>query len=330
MVAGYQSSLHSGQLKQSIVKIHAMSIEIIGAESIGVRSLCCLLTFQDRRIVIDPGLSLGYMRHGLMPHPVQVAAGRQVREQILSALNGATDVVFSHFHGDHVPLLDANPYQLSIESLPAGFQQLRGWSKSADGLSAKMNKRFSDLSELMGSNMQVAEGMTVGPLSFSSAVPHGEHSSTLGTVMMTRIEMEKMVFVHASDIQLLDAETVDRIITWQPDIVLAAGPPLYLDQLGSAARDNAWDNALRLASHIETLIIDHHLMRCTEGVVWLDKLSGAAGKKVYSAADFMRVPQQLLEAQRAQLYEKMPVPDGWHDRYARGLINLDAYLETTA
>ena len=43
-----------------------MSIEIIGAESLGVRGLCCLVTLPDRRIVIDPGVSLGYVRHGLL------------------------------------------------------------------------------------------------------------------------------------------------------------------------------------------------------------------------------------------------------------------------
>jgi len=298
-----------------------MTLEIIGAESMGVRSLCCLLTVQDRRIVIDPGVSLGYMRHGLLPHPMQIAEGRKVREKILHSLNNATDVVFSHFHGDHVPLLDANPYQLSIQSLPSKFHELRCWSKSDDGLSSKMNKRFRDLVDLLGTNLQVAEGQSEGYLSFSQAVPHGELNNNLGTLMMTRVKMENRVFVHASDIQLLDDLTVDQVIDWQPDIVLAAGPPLYREQLSKIERERAWDNALRLALNIDVIILDHHLMRSMEGEVWLDELSAAVGKKVYCAADFMGRPRQLLEAQREQLYEKMPVPDGWHDDYAKGLID---------
>jgi predicted metallo-beta-lactamase superfamily hydrolase len=305
-----------------------MSLEIIGAESMGVRSLCCLLTCKDHRIVIDPGVSLGYMRHGLLPHPVQIAEGRRVREKIIGALKDATDVVFSHFHGDHVPLIDANPYQLSIKSLPPGFHELRCWSKSDGDLSPKMNKRFRDLSKLLGSNLKTAEGRSEGRLSFSRAVPHGELNSDLGTVMMTRIEMDSSVFVHASDIQLLDAPTVDRVIDWQPDIVLAAGPPLYLEKLSKTERDSAWDNALRLASNIDTVILDHHLMRSVEGAVWLDELSVAVGKKVYCAADFMGRPRQLLEAQRNKLYEKMPVPAGWHDSYTRGLVNTEEYFDT--
>jgi len=82
----------------------AFRIEIIGPESLGVRSLCSLVTTRDRCILVDPGLSLGYVRHGLFPHPLQVVIGRTTRMRILHALNSATDVVISHFHGDHSPL----------------------------------------------------------------------------------------------------------------------------------------------------------------------------------------------------------------------------------
>ena len=304
-----------------------MNIEIIGAESMGVRSLCCLVTLPDRRIVIDPGVALGYVRHGLLPHPLQIAVGRRVREKILQVLENATDVVFSHFHGDHVPLLDVNPYQLSIQSLPTRFHELRCWSKSDDDLSAGMSKRFRDLVDLLGANLQVAEGRSEGPLSFSRAVPHGAPGSSVGTLMMTRIEMDNRVFVHASDIQLLDDLTVDRVIDWQPDVVLAAGPPLYLDRLNKAGRERAWGNAVRLAQSIDVVILDHHLMRSEEGAIWLDELSAAVGKKVYCAADFMGRPRRLLEAERAQLYEEMPVPHGWHDNYAKGRVDTGKYFD---
>jgi hypothetical protein len=303
-----------------------MSLEIIGAESLGVRSLCCLVTLLDRRIVIDPGVSLGYVRHGLLPHPLQIAVGRRVREKILRVLHNATDVVYSHFHGDHVPLVDANPYQLSVRTLPSGFRELRCWSKSDVDLSADMSKRFHDLADLLGKNMQVAEGRSEGPLSFSRAVPHGASGNNLGTVMMTHVEMDSQVFVHASDIQLLDDATVDKVMDWRPDIVLAAGPPLYLDRLSNGARQRAWGNAVRLAQEIDTVILDHHLMRSVEGVVWLEELSATVGRKVYCAADFMARPRQLLEADRVKLYEQMPVPDTWHDDYVNGRVDPDEYL----
>jgi len=305
----------------------AMNIEIIGAESMGVRSLCCLVSLPDRRIVIDPGVALGSVRHGLLPHPLQIAVGCRVREKILRVLNNATDVVLSHLHGDHVPLVDANPYQLSVRALPARFRELRCWSKSSVDLSAEMSKRFHDLANLLGANMQVAEGCSEGPLSFSRPVPHGASDRNIGTLMMTRVEMHDQVFVHASDIQLLDAPTVDQVIDWQPDIVLAAGPPLYLGRLSKAGRERAWDNAVRLAQSIGIVILDHHLMRSEEGAIWLDELSTAVGKKVYCAADFMGRPRRLLEAERLQLYEKMPVPLGWHDDYANDRMDTGEYFD---
>ncbi|MEE4252927.1 MAG: hypothetical protein V2I50_02680 [Desulfuromusa sp.] len=303
------------------------SIEIIGAESLGVRGLSCFIHAGDRRILIDPGIALGYRRHGLLPHPRQVAEGERVRRRIIVALTEATDVVFSHFHGDHIPLGEANPYQLSIRHLPTNFQHLRVWSKATNDLGAKMNHRASDLAQLLGQNLHPAEGVSDGPMTFSKAMPHGSKGSQQGTVMMTRIDLGNKVFLHASDIQLLDATTVDFIIAWKPDIVLAAGPPLYLEALPDEQRTAAWHNALCLAHNVDTLILDHHLMRDPQGLKWLDNLSVEAGKRVYCAADYMGRKRLLLEAERTQLYETMPVPPQWHEKYEQGLISAEEWLQ---
>lgn len=304
-----------------------MNLEILGAESLGVRSLCCRVTLPGRCLVIDPGVSLGYLRSGLLPHPLQIAVGRRVRNRILQALSHATDIVFSHFHGDHVPLLNANPYQLAFRQLPPGFGRLCCWSKSDDDLSGNMRKRFEDLSELMGPNLHAAEGRSAGSLSFSRAVPHGARESNRGTVMMTRVDANQRVFVHASDIQLLDEGAVRQVIDWRPDIVLAAGPPLYLNRLSPGDEERACRNALRIAEKVDIVILDHHLMRSRQGARWLDELSHKAGKKIYCAADFMGLPRRLLEAKRDILYERFPVAGGWHARYAGDSSVLDAALD---
>ncbi len=304
-----------------------LEIEIIATESLGVRALCCKVDFGDRSIVIDPGVALGYQRHGLLPHPLQIAVGEQARDRIIAALRQATDVVFSHFHGDHVPFTEANPYQLSIKHLPPNFQRLCGWSLSPEGSPPKMAQRFQDLKELLGSNMQIANGRCDGPLSFSQPMPHGKRGSRMGTVMMTRIDTGKKVFVHASDIQLLDEQTVDTIIQWRPDLVLAGGPPLYLEQISEEERGQVWNNALRLADSVETLILDHHLLRSVDGLSWLADLSSAAGKRVYCAADFENVNRNLLEARRQESYQVMPVPNGWHEAHAKGEVTTSGFLK---
>lgn len=191
-----------------------------------------------------------------------------------------------------------------------------------------MKHRAQDLRELSGPNFHVAEGSSEGPMTFSEAMPHGARGSKQGTVMMTRINVGDTVFLHTSDIQLLDSATIEFIIAWQPDIVLAAGPPLYLERLTPELRREAWQNALRLASNVDILILDHHLMRDHQGPRWLESLSAEVGKQVYCAADFMGKKRLLLEADRTKLYETMPVPTPWHDEYTRGLINAEEYIST--
>jgi len=180
--------------------------------------------------------------------------------------------------------------------------------------------------DLLGAKFQVAEGLKDGPLCFSPAVPHGVGGLPFGSVMLTRVDdLGGRVFVHASDIQLLDAATIVRILDWEPDWVLAAGPSLYRSDLDAEQRTHAWNNARQLAAEVGTLILDHHLMRSVEGEAWLERLSQAVGRRVYCAADFMGRPRQLLEARRRELYAAMPLRPGWHEDYARGLARIEDF-----
>ena len=303
-----------------------MRIKIIGTESLGVRGLCCVIETGDRRIVIDPGVALGYQRFGLLPHPFQVAVGERIRREIIEFIKNSTDIVISHFHGDHCPLVKANPYQLAASKVKPFFYTPRLWCKGTQGLSAAMIKRCDNLSRFMGRELPNAEGKEKGPLSFSHSMPHGEGKKSLGTVMMTRVKEGKEVFVHASDIQLLDNRPVLQILDWQPNIVLVSGPPIYLEHITEAKREKAWRNAIQLAEQVDTLIIDHHLLRCEEGFRFLDKLSSKTGNKIICAADFMGYRRRPLEAQRKSLYQEMPVPSDWHKNYACGKVKAEDFL----
>ena len=297
-----------------------MNIKILGTESLGVRGMCCLVTVGDRRILIDPGIALGYIRHGLLPHPFQVAVDEKIQGRIVDAWSGATDIVISHFHGDHIPLINANPYQLNVEKIVSLNQDVRVWAKSRN-LSPVEQKRKDALSAFL--HMIPAEELREGILSFSGNVHHGDAGGT-DTVVMTRIESDS-VFVHASDIQLLGDEAVSQILSWKPDVVFASGPPLYLERLSGGQVTMAWKNAMRLSREVKTLILDHHLMRGESGAEWLEELSLETGNRVICGADFMGKPRMLLEARRKSLYEIMPVPGEWHGAYARGKIGTDGY-----
>jgi predicted metallo-beta-lactamase superfamily hydrolase len=300
-----------------------MKIEILGTESLGVRGLCCFVTTKNQKILIDPGIALGFMRYKLLPHPLQVAVDEKIQKQIIKAWTDATDIVISHFHGDHIPLVNANPYQLNIEKIAGLNPKAKIWAKLSH-LSPTEKKRAESLSLILNKNLIPAEEKKQEVFHFSKAVPHGMTENNLETVMMTKIE-EDYTFVHASDIQLLNNESVSQIVSWKPNIVLASGPPLYLSVLSKDQIRNAWQNALRISESVDTLIIDHHLLRDDTGIQWLRELSSKSNKIILCGADFMNKPRMLLEAQRKDLYEQMPVPEGWHEAYGQGKVNTDYY-----
>ena len=290
-----------------------------------MRGLCCQVVVGARRVVIDPGLALGYQRHGLLPHPAQVAVGECVRRRILTALADATEVVISHFHGDHMPLADANPFQMPLAPAADACRRARFRVMGPAGAPPKMQERRSALEQALGRALPAAEGSRDGPLAFSPPFSHGDPRTRQGTVMMTRVADGDAVFIHASDTQLLDGDAVAWILAQKPDVVLADGPPLYLSRFTAAHRRAAWDNALRLSRGVATLILDHHLMRSDEGLSWLERLASETGHAVLCAADFMGRPRCLLESRRRRLYEEMPAPAGWHEDYARGEADTRGY-----
>jgi len=302
-----------------------MQIDILGCESFGARSLACVVKTGERKILIDPGVALARLRYGLLPHPYEVAAAFRIRKKILAEFEGATDIVISHYHGDHMPMKAEDPYQLPVEALPS-LNGVRFWCKGPEKISGLSARRRGEFSRYLGHSLPASEGVSTDGISFSAPVPHGTKDKGFGTVMMTRISEGGEVLVHSSDIQLLDRETVLKILAWEPSIVFSSGPPLYLSRHVPEASKEAFKNALLLAENVDTLILDHHLLRSLEGYRWLKELAGKVKNTVVCAAEFMGKEPKLLEAQRKILYEKLPVPRGWHEAYAKGEIGLEEYL----
>ena len=295
-----------------------MKIKILGAESLGVRSLCVFITTNKRKILIDPGIALGYKRFGLLPHPFQIAIGYNIRKNIISILkSGVTDIVFSHYHGDHIPLPDANPFQLDAYQVSQYFKKPKLWSKSSENISHNMLIRRNELMKILQRDFPNSEGKSEGNLRFSQPVCHGRMKNN--HVMMTRIEEGDIVFVHASDIQLLDDNAILQILKWNPTIVLASGPPFYLKQYQTKETyEQAWKNAVKLIKNTSTLILDHHLCRDKNGLEFISELSRKTGKRIICAAQFMEKNPILLEAYRRELYSELPVDPKWHDNYFIG------------
>ncbi len=300
-------------------------IKILAAESLGVRSLCCLVEKEKKRILIDSGFALGYTRHGLHPHPIQAAVVEIIRQKIMEELKETSDLVFSHFHGDHIPFEKANVYQLNLKNVRQYLKTPRVWSKSIEDESHKFKERAWDL-RLNCDHFTAAEGLSVGDMTFSQTVPHGEKNSSLGNVMMTKIKVNNINFVHASDIQFLYTPTIERIMELSPDIVIASGPPLYLSHVDKKMAQEAASNILYLSNQVDNLIVDHHLLRSEAGLFYLRELNEKSHNKIISAADFMGIPPFLLEARREELYDRFTVPAEWHQKYEAGLVDTSNYL----
>lgn len=304
-----------------------MEIEILTAESLGVRGLCCYIETKKRKILIDPGVALGYFRNGLLPHPFQVAVDERIKEKIKRRWIEATDIIFSHLHGDHIPLVEANPYQLSIHRLSQLEPRVKIWVSPPEQLNDLEKNRLSSLQPILGRYFCSIGSHSQERLSFSKMVFHGERNKNRNKVFMTRIE-DDFVFAHGSDIQLLDKEAVQIILSWKPDLLIVSGPPLYLHtKVNRRLLEMATENALLLSKKIHTVIIDHHLLRNYQGLNWLREINNKTNYHVICAAEFMRKPLMMLEADRLSLYEYMPVFPEWHEQYAKGLIDPQEYWD---
>ncbi|MEO0071552.1 MAG: hypothetical protein ABIK39_05655 [candidate division WOR-3 bacterium] len=284
-----------------------MKIRIIGVESFGVRSMCCVVETARHQVLIDPGVALAPRRFGLPPHKTELTRAALIREAILKEVEKATDIVITHFHGDHAPLAEPDEWQISLEEFASKLGTAQLWIKSRQGNTRLMEKRYLDFVRFLGERAVDADGRQEGDISFSFPVAHGE--SGKGTVMMVRIEDGGEVFVHASDVQLLDLDALAIILAWKPDIVFIDGPPLYLLPLHSLERLKATDNGRGLVQNIREVVIDHHLLRSKEGLDWLRILREEGKGKVFCGAEWMGLKVELLEAQRRELFQS-----GWKNQ----------------
>jgi len=76
-----------------------------------------------------------------------------------------------------------------------------------------------------------------------------------------------------------------------------------LPSLTLGKREDAIRRTLRLAEKVETLVLDHHLVRSEKGGQWLDYVSSLTARRVVCAADFMGYQRNLLEAERVLWYD---------------------------
>jgi len=150
-------------------------------------------------------------------------------------------------------------------------------------------------------------------LKFSKAVPHGEENTPLGYVIMVIVEEKGEKFIFGSDIEgPMSNHTYEIIVKEKPDVLLLSGPPLYLvgSKVSMENFKKGIENLKMICKKVPNLIVDHHLLRSTESLSYINELKNIAENyknKVMLVAEKEGKEINMLEAKRKELYERIPI-----------------------
>jgi len=283
------------------VKLVKMKVEILATESLGVRSMSCLVTAGSLRILIDPGVALGPRRYGLSPHRREVQTLWDRWFEIKRALERSDIVVITHYHYDHF-----NPQE------PELFRGKILFVKDPERkINASQKRRASAfLPELSGiARIEIADGKVFSfggvLLRFSEPVPHGE-TVKRGYVIQVLVEHGSFRFLHTSDVGGYPLEGQNEFaLFWGPDLIFMDGPSTYMAE--GRVLEKAKENMVELlrTGRLKRLIVDHHLLRDRNWKPKVKDLVEEARKRgvdLLTAAEFMGARKMPLEARRKELY----------------------------
>nr|MDO8113770.1 hypothetical protein [Candidatus Sigynarchaeota archaeon] len=300
-----------------------IKVEILGAESMGVRSMCCRVTTPDVSFLLDPGCALGPRKGHEIPHPAEYKRLHEITNQLVASAKDCTRLFISHYHHDHYKprLLDETYIHSNdqmTKDLYGGKEIYLKSQKQHIGRHQESRCRyFMQSVSRLATVLHDADfhRFTFGntTVDFSHPVPHGEPGTKLGYVIMARFSHGNEHFVYAPDLQGPVVEDTAKFITGTAvDVAFVGGPPLYLE--GSLAKF-PYDVAATLAGKIHekapVLVMDHHCCRDREKyeafVEAVKKGSNAPrGHSIVSAAVYMEQKPAFLESERGNLYEQEP------------------------
>lgn len=280
-----------------------MRIKPIAFDSMGVRSMATFVE-SDVNVFIDPSVSLAPLRYGLPPHRVEIERMKEKWEEIKSFVAKSDVVIVTHYHYDH-----HNPEEVEI---------LVGKKVLVKDPREKINRSqmgrasyFLEKLKEKGIDFEIADGRRFEfgntLIEFSKPVFHGMNQK-LGFVLEVYISDSKGSFVFSSDVEgPIHEDQTAFILEKEPKIAFIDGPMTYM--LGYRfSRDSlkrSIENLKRIAEVVETVAVDHHLLRdlnwrsaISEVISYAEQFS----TQICSAAEFAGMKEDLLEARRKELY----------------------------
>ncbi|MHA1609804.1 MAG: MBL fold metallo-hydrolase [Candidatus Njordarchaeales archaeon] len=286
-----------------------MKIKILGADSLGVRSMATYIETKDARILIDPGANLAPKRSGLPPHPLEVDRLNGVWREIRNYAMRADILIISHYHLDHYhPEREIEIYEGKVVFLKHPTLNINTNQMQRANIFLSKIREMADIIEFADDREFFFNETRI---LFSKPVPHGINKN-LGYVLEILIDDGEKRFLFTSDTQGLPTkEHIEFILRTKPNIIFLDGPPTYL--LGSRYEEKHLKSSLERLPEIiskcpiEKLIIDHHFLRDLNWTQYLIKNNlhrYLLEKKIITAAEFLNKEPDLLEARRKELWHR--------------------------
>jgi len=274
-------------------------------DSLGVRSMATLVE-TDLKILIDPGLDLAPLRYGLPPTKLEVKRAEELSAKINEHARETDIFIITHYHHDHY-FADADFYSNKVLLIKhphrnTNYNQRRRAKLFLGSFKNKVERlEFADGTEFELANTQIK---------FSPPVPHGEFLSKSGFVVMCSISRGGNKLVFASDVQ---GPQVNEVVRWivgeNPDLLILSGYPTYLTQKANPRTlEECNQNLIEILvrTNVKTIILDHHLTRDLEyeqKIKLLVERAKSMGRTITTAAEYLGVEPDLLEAKRKELHE---------------------------
>ncbi|MDI6840737.1 MAG: hypothetical protein QMD71_07830 [bacterium] len=290
------------------MKMTQIEVVPLAFDSLGTRSMATFIATNELKIIIDPAVSLAPIRYGLPPHELELNRMDEHWKAIMQYANEADIVIITHYHYDH-----HNPSHPEIYKDKIVF--LKDPKNNINLSQRGRAKYFLEVIEGYPKEIHVSDGMEYKygstKIKFSKAVFHGT-SSRLGYVTEALIEDSDEKFLFTSDVEgPAISEQMDFIIRADPDIIFCDGPMTYMLGYRYSQTDlnNSISNLIKIIqeTRVSQLVLDHHL---TRDIGWRQKLlpvfeaGETRGCKVLSAANFMGLNDDMLEAMRKELYRR--------------------------
>ncbi len=265
---------------------------------------------KDVKVLIDPGVVLGPRRYNLPPHQIELERLEEHWTKIVKYAKLSDILIITHYHYDHHnPDDHLEIYKNKTVLIKHPTEKINRSQKQRAAYFLQQIKElpqkleYSDGREFQFGNTKII---------FSQPVFHGTNSK-LGYVTEVLVD-DGYRFIHTSDVEgpSLDDQT-DFIVQNKPNLVILDGPLSYM--LGFRYSHESLSSSIKnMIKIIETcpldsLVIDHHFLRDLKWKERIAKVFDVAEKrnvKIQTAAEFVGIPTDMLEARRRELWQIHP------------------------